>query len=126
MKLGLRKNMDSEGILFETTDSNLHLVLFNKILIQIYNSEAFSDNISENFKVKFVEFNFDVKKKYDLIINIVEFINFDEKFEGEKRLLKRKLQEFATQHNLHLITIDSTEELFYIVKNIYEHNKVEA
>lgn len=126
MKLGLRKNMDSEGILFETTDSNLHLVLFNKILIQIYNSEAFSDNISENFKVKFVEFNFDVKKKYDLIINIVEFINFDEKFEGEKRLLKRKLQEFATQHNLHLITIDSTEELFYIVKNIYEHNKLEA
>ena len=126
MKLGLRNRLDYEGILFETTDSNLHLILFNKIVVQIYNSEEFSEKISEKFSGILIRFASDIKEKYDLVVNIVEFIDFHENFKGEKRLLKRNLQELATQNNIHLITIDSTEELFYIVKNIYEHNKIEV
>ncbi|MFX1337761.1 MAG: DEAD/DEAH box helicase [Promethearchaeota archaeon] len=126
MKLGLRKQLDSEEILFETTDSNLHLILFNKIVVQIYNSEEFTENILDKFNGNLIRFISDIKEKYDLIIIIVEFIDFNEKFKGEKRLLKRNIQELATQYNIHLITIDNKEELFYVVKNIYEHNKNEV
>lgn len=120
MRLGLRKRLSREGIIFETTQSNLHVVLFNKVVIQIYNAQDFSDKIMEEIK----NFNDEVRNKYQLIIIIIDFIRFRENYNGEKRLLKAKMQKFGNKINLRLIHIDNSEELFFIIKSIMAQNKV--
>lgn len=59
-------------------------------------------------------------QKYQLIIQIFDFIDFKEKFENEKYLLKQKIEAFGKTYNIQLINIEESEDLFNIVKGIYE------
>jgi len=119
MKLGLRKKLSRDNILFRIEESDYHIVIFDKVVIQLYDPQKFSNEFGKKLTV----INTRLKDKYRLIINIFNFIDFKERFEGEKRLLKRKIQEFGSENRLQIIPVDNSEELFFIIKNIYEQNQ---
>jgi len=119
MSLGIRKRFTKDNIMFNIVNSNLHISIFNKILIQIYDPKEFN----ETFGKKLLEFTYQLKEKYKLIVNLFDFTDYSESFEGEKRLLKRKLKDFMEEYNIQIVPIDNSEELYFIVKSIYEHNK---
>ncbi|MFX1257042.1 MAG: helicase-related protein [Promethearchaeota archaeon] len=123
MKYGLRKKLSNDNILFKIIHSTHHIVIFEKVVIQIYHPRKFSD--SEKYNNTLIVFNFRAKKKYQLVINIFDFIDFNEKFEGEKKLFKKKIQEFGALHELQIISIDNSEELYFIVKNVYQDKNQE-
>ena len=54
---------------------------------------------------------------------IFDFIDFNETIEGEKRLVKRKLQEFAKEYKVQAISVDNEEELYFIIENLLNSNK---
>ncbi|MFX1553147.1 MAG: helicase-related protein [Promethearchaeota archaeon] len=113
MKFGLRKKLQNERISFDIAESDLHIVVHNKVLIQIYNPEGI------DFDELLAEIN-DFRQISSLVIITLDFIDFREKIEGEKTILKRKIHEFAKEHNFQAIAIDNEEELYFIVKNIVE------
>jgi hypothetical protein len=119
MNIGLRKQLANLGVNFEISDKEHHIILFDNILMQIFNL----NNDVHDLEDILIDFNLRVKGKYNLIVNIIDFTNFEEKIEGEIRIIKRKFQEFAYENNIKIITIDKKEELYFLVKNIYEHNK---
>jgi len=119
MSLGIRKRFTKDNIMFNIVNSNLHISIFNKIIIQIYDPKEFN----ETFGKKLLEFTYQLKEKYKLIVNLFDFTDYSESFEGEKRLLKRKLKDFMEEYNIQIVPIDNSEELYFIVKSIYEHNK---
>lgn len=119
MDFGLRTKLEEERILFETTDSHIHLLIYKKIAIQIYRAEKLRINGEEIIR----EFWNSLKKQYKLVIIIISFYTFQDKYEGETRLLKRALHESQESKPCEIITIDTLEELFYIIKNIYTYNK---
>ncbi|MFX0004656.1 MAG: helicase-related protein [Promethearchaeota archaeon] len=113
MKFGLRNRFQNDKIPYSIEDSDLHIVIYNKVLIQIYNpqeinSEELLGDISDFSQIS------------SLLIIIFDFTDFTETIEGEKRVLKRNLLEFAKEHHFQAITIDNEEELYFIVKNILE------
>lgn len=114
MKFGLRKRLQNDGTSFDIVESDLHIVVHNKVLIQIYNPEGI------DLDELLVEIN-DFRQISSLDVLIFDFIDFKEKIEGEKRILKRKIHEFAKIHNFQAIAIDNEEELYFIVKNIVEN-----
>ncbi|MEJ2251994.1 MAG: hypothetical protein P8Y97_20335 [Candidatus Lokiarchaeota archaeon] len=61
--------------------------------------------------------------KYELILIAIDFLNYKEKIEGEKRLLKKKLSEFGKTYPFQVVFIDNAEELFFIIQSIYESEK---
>jgi superfamily II DNA/RNA helicase len=119
MKLGLRRKLSNENFSFQTIESEQDIIIFKKVVINIYDPKEFS----KEFKNKLISINTQLKNTYQLVINIFNFIDFRENIEGEFRLLKRKLQEFGKTNNLQIISIDNPEELIFIVKNIHEQNK---
>jgi len=119
MKLGLRRKLSNENFSFQTIESEQDIIIFKKVVINIYDPKEFS----KEFKNKLISINTQLKNTYQLVINIFNFIDFRENIEGEFRLLKRKLQEFGKINNLQIISIDNPEELIFIVKNIHEQNK---
>ena len=114
MKFGIRNRLQTDKISYAIEDSDLHIVIHNKVLIQIYNPKDF------NSESLLAEVN-DFRQISSLLIISFDFTDFTETVEGEKRLLKRKLQEFAKQHTIQAIAIDNEEELYFIVKNILEN-----
>lgn len=119
MKLGLRRKLSNNNISFHIIESEQDIIIFKKVVINIYDPQEFSTQ----FKNKLILINKQLKNTYQLVINIFNFIDFGGNFEGEPRLLKRKLQDFGKTNNLQIISIDNLEELFFIVKNIHEQNK---
>ncbi|KKM06307.1 hypothetical protein LCGC14_1745270, partial [marine sediment metagenome] len=113
MKFGLRKRLQSEGVEYAIVDSDLHMILHNKVLIQIYNPK----NIV--FESLLSQIN-DFKEICSLLIVVFDFIDFDEDIEGERRALRRKINEFAKEHLFKAISINNEEELFFIIKNILQ------
>ncbi|NVM55563.1 MAG: DEAD/DEAH box helicase family protein [Candidatus Helarchaeota archaeon] len=116
MKFGLRKRFQLDGIPFNSKDTNLHVVIHEKVLIQVYDPKtiAFDELIIE---VK------DLQQICSLLIVAFDFIDFKEGIEGEKRVIKRKIQNLASNHGFRAITIDNEEELYFIIKNILEYQK---
>jgi len=113
MKFGLRKRLQNDKISFDIVESDLHIVVHNKVLIQVYTPEGIElDELLAEID--------DFRQISSFVIIIFDFIDFKEKIEGEKRILKRKIHEFAKGHNFQAITIDNEEELYFIVKNIVE------
>ena len=80
MKFGLRRRLQTEKISYDITESDLHIVIYNKVLIQIYNPKDF------NSKELITEIS-DFKQISSLLIIIFDFIDFTENFEGEKRIM---------------------------------------
>lgn len=116
MKFGLRKKLRYDNILYEVEESDLHIVLFNKVLLQIYNPK------SVDFTTILSDID-DFKRICSLLIMVFDFIEFKEDTEGEKRILKRKIQEVSKEHSFQAIIIDNEEELYFIIKNILENPK---
>jgi len=115
---GLRKKLQGDNIEFQIGDSDLHIILYNKVLIQIIGPK--------NRSLKDLQLEIqDLKQICKLLIIVFDFIDYKEDFEGEKRLLKKKINEFAKNHSLHIINVDDPEELYFIVKNIYENPQEE-
>ena len=121
MKFGLRKKLTNAGISFNIIDSNIHIIVHNKIILQNYNL----NNYSEELKKEILYFNNQMKSQYQLIINIINFIEFEESFEGEMHLLKRELREFGTAYNIKIIPMDKAKDLFIIVRDLYQHSQKE-
>ncbi len=119
MKFGLRNLLIKEEIPFQTITSNFHISISNEIIIHIYEPEQFT----ETFKDIFLKNVLKLQTQYSLILAIFDFIDFIEKFEGEKRLKKQEIQKFGTDNHIQMVLIDNSEELLFIIKNIYHHNK---
>jgi superfamily II DNA/RNA helicase len=115
MKFGIRKRLDNAGIPFRIEDSDFHLVLYERILLQVFTPREF-------LKAKLLSIYNKLKDTYELIIFIFEFTAFRESFEGEARLFRKKVMEFAEGKPFQVIPIDIADELFFIVKNIFRHN----
>ena len=114
MKFGLRKSLVRESISYEITDSDLHIVIYNKVLIQIMNPKEvdFNTLLSEIQELKQI---------CSLLIVIFDFIDFPNS--DKNRRLKKKIQELGKLHRLQFIPIDNEEELSFIVKSILENSR---
>ena len=119
MELGLRKELTKGNITFKIVKSKLHITIFEKVVIQIFNPQFFSEKFCEEL----ILLNTQLLTKYELFICIFNFINFEESIPGESQVLRRKIQMFGNTNNLQVIFIDNSGELFFIVKGIYEKNK---
>jgi hypothetical protein len=119
MKYGLRNRLINQGILFQVVNSASHIIIAKKVLIQLYNSTI----ISQDLYKLLIDFNKEMKDKYQLVILIIDLFSYMENFEGEKRALKKKIQSFGNNHQIQLISIENPEELFFIINSIYENQK---
>jgi len=116
MKYGLRKKLQYDKVLYDIEESDLDIVLFNKILIQIYDPKEY------DLKTLISDLE-DFRQKTSILIIVFDFIEFKEDMDGEKRILKRKIQEVSKQYSFQAINIDNEEELYFIIKNILENPK---
>lgn len=111
MKYGIRKKLQEKGNEFSTKDWDYHIVIKEKVLIQLFSGDKIKAEDLLEFKRK-------EEKKFDLLIIICDFIEYKEEIEGEKRVKKRDLKRFGDQNNLKLIPIDIPEEFYFILENI--------
>ncbi|MFW9826711.1 MAG: DEAD/DEAH box helicase [Candidatus Thorarchaeota archaeon] len=111
MKFGLRKKLQEDGIKINVVDCDIHIFIYDKIIIQIYNPREIK---LDDLKIDIENF----KQKSSLSILVFDFIDFEEEISGEKMLLKSKLQEIGKFYSTQIISIDNEEELYFIVKNI--------
>ena len=116
VKFGLRKKFQKDGISFEIVRSILDITLFDKVLVQVINPRQFDgDSLRKKYLL--------LSKKYTLIISAFDFVDFEEEFENEEKLLKRKVKDWGENNEFQTITIDISEELHFILKNIYLHGR---
>jgi Fanconi anemia group M protein len=113
MKFGVRNRLQVDKIPYSIAESDLHVIIHNKVLIQIYNPKSFD---SESLLAEINDF----RQISSLLIVIFDFTDFPESIGGEKRLAKREIQAFAKENNIQTISIDNEEELYFIIKNIIE------
>ena len=118
LRYGLRKNLKKSGISFQVTNSEFHIVIFNKVLIQIFSPQCFKEK-----KPELVLFAENLKDKFELVIFIFDFIDYIEELKGEKFLFKEKIKEFCSKYGFQPILIENLQEIAFIVKNIFEHSK---
>ncbi|MFX1326229.1 MAG: DEAD/DEAH box helicase family protein [Promethearchaeota archaeon] len=114
MKFGIRKSLDEEDITFTIKDSDLHIIIFNKVLIQIFHPRRI---IEESFLVEIQE----LREICKLLIIIADFVDFKEEFTGEGRMISNQLRELQT--NSQLIPIYTESELLFIIKGVLESTK---
>ena len=119
VKFALRSKLKKDNIPFDVSPHKNHIELFKDILIHIYNPYDFSEEkLSSTIKRISI-----LMKKYKLVLNIVDFIDYREKYCGEENLLKKKIKNLEDQLEMSLIAIDNLEELYFMIKNIYLYNK---
>jgi len=117
VKFGLRKKFQKDGIQFSIINMDEHIIIYEKVLIQIYSSENFDkplQNELSNFTKTF-------HHKYELFIIILDFIDFTERINGELRVIKQEVKEFAEKTQIQIVAIGDVEELYFIIKNIIEN-----
>ena len=115
MKFGLRKKLHGNNIPCEMLDLSQNDIILNRVLVQIHHPREF-------FQAERIEIIQKLKENYELVIIILDFVDFKQIHEGEKRHIKERLIEYSSSINLQTIAIDNSEELFFIVKNIYEQS----
>ncbi|MBN1801449.1 MAG: DEAD/DEAH box helicase [Candidatus Lokiarchaeota archaeon] len=113
MRWGLRKKLGEWNMTHIFVESQEHVVIGKNVLVQIYPAEDI-----ELFDVE--KFNEVSNEKYELVLNILDFSEFKEKYEGHKRSLKRAAIEFSEKSDLRIICVDDHEELFFILRNVHE------
>jgi len=119
VKFGLRKKFLKDRIPFEIVKSILDLTLFDKVLIQVIDPQQFDgDSLLKKYSL--------LSKKFKLIVSVFDFVDLEEEFESEEKLLKQKIKEWGEYNKLQAISIDLSEELYFIIKNIYLHIKNEG
>jgi Fanconi anemia group M protein len=117
MKFGIRKRLKRADIGFEIKQTDFHITLYNRILLQIFEPREF-------LAAKLQSIYKNLKDRFELIIFIFDFTEFHESFDDEKRLFKKKILDFAVGKKFQLIPVDIPDELFFIIKNIYQHNGI--
>ena len=118
VKFGVRKKLQRDQIPFAIVNSIIHLNLFERVIIQVVDPHQFEeDQLLKKIAL--------LGKKYHLIVSIFDFVDFNEKFPEEERLLKQKVVNWGQKNDLQAISIDNPEELYFILKNIYLHSKKE-
>jgi len=90
--------------------------LLDRVIIQVIDPHQFVEDVLLK-KITLLS------KKYHLIVSIFDFVNFNEEFREEERLIKQKVIKWGQTNDLQAISIDNPEELYFIVKNIYLHAK---
>ncbi|MFX0032554.1 MAG: helicase-related protein [Candidatus Hodarchaeota archaeon] len=116
VKFGLRKRLQKEGINYTRSNKWEHIIIHGKVLIHIY-TEAGFDETFQNELSRFINKH---QQTYSLIIIILDYIDFKEQINGELRVIKKKVREFANLHHYKIIPIQDTEELWFILKSIFE------
>ena len=116
VKFGIRKKLQRDQIPFEVVKSIIHLNLLDRVIIQVIDPHQFVEDVLLK-KITLLS------KKYHLIVSIFDFVNFNEEFREEERLIKQKVIKWGQTNDLQAISIDNPEELYFIVKNIYLHAK---
>ncbi|MFX1353615.1 MAG: helicase-related protein [Promethearchaeota archaeon] len=116
VKFGLRKRLQKEGINYTRSNKWEHIIIHGKVLIHIY-TEAGFDETFQNELSRFINKH---QRTYSLIIIILDYIDFKEQINGELRVIKKKVREFANLHHYKIIPIQDTEELWFILKSIFE------
>ncbi len=114
MKFGIRKKLLKDKINYKIVDSDLHIIIFNKVLIQIYNPRILQEHKSLISELH------DFGELCELFIIIFDFIDLDEEYSGEKQNLKLKVKEFRNSVSYQIIPIENEEELYFILKSILE------
>ncbi|MGB5911539.1 MAG: DEAD/DEAH box helicase [Promethearchaeia archaeon] len=117
VKFGLRKKFQKDGIQFSIINMDEHIIIYEKVLIQIYSSENFDKPLQN----KLSYFTKTFHHKYELIIIILDYIDFTERINGELRVIKQKVKEFAEKTQIQIVAIEDVEELYFIIKNIIEN-----
>lgn len=110
MKFGIRKKLQKDKIEFSIVNSDLHIVIFNRVLIQVYDPKLLLDLGSFTSKVQ------DFKEICELFIIVFDFIDLN----GEKKSLKLKVNEFKKTVDYQIIPVENEEELYFILKSILE------
>jgi Fanconi anemia group M protein len=118
VKFGVRKKLQRDKIPFAIVNSIIHLNLFDRVIIQVIDPHQFEGDL-------LLKKNTLLSKKYHLIVSVFDFVDFNEEFSEEERLLKQKIKAWGKQNDLQAIPIDNPEELYFILKNIYLHSKKE-
>ena len=118
MKYGLRTMLNTKRIPFAVHETDFHIILYNRVLMQIFDPRTFAP-------VKITAIKTHLKDQFELILFIFDFIGFKETFANEKKLLQQKLVKFGKENNIQLINIDQPQELLFIINNIrnVEHQK---
>lgn len=119
MKFGIRKKLQKDTVDFRIVDSDLHIVIFNKVLIQVYNPKILIENRSFVLEVQ------DLGEVCELFILVFDFIDLIEKNKGEKSFLKKKVKEFKNSVPYQIVPIENEEELYFIIRSILESVSVE-
>ena len=110
MKFGIRKKLQKDGIEFLIADSDLHIVIFNKVLIQVYNPKKLMELKALTSEVQ------DFDELCELFIIVFDFIDFN----GDKRALKLKVNEFKKLVGFQIIPVENEEELYFIIQSFLE------
>ncbi len=114
MKFGIRKKLQRDTVDFRIVDSELHIVIFNKVLIQVYNPKIIIENKEIVSEVQ------ELGEICELFILVFDFINLLEDYSGEKSFLKKKVKEFKNRVSFQIIPIENEEELYFIIRSILE------
>ncbi|MFX0026844.1 MAG: hypothetical protein ACFE8M_10545, partial [Candidatus Hermodarchaeota archaeon] len=117
VKYGLRKKFQMEGIQYSIINTDQHIIIYEKILIQVFSLEKF-DARFQNVLISFIN---TFHHKYELIIILLDFIDFTEQLNGELRVIKHSVKEFAEKTQIQIVAIEHVEELYFIIKNIIEN-----
>jgi len=120
MKFGIRKKLLKDKVDFRIVDSELHIVIFNKVLIQVYNPRILQQHKSFISEVR------DLGELCELFIVVFDFIDLSEEYAGEKSLLKKKVNEFKGAVNFQIIPLENEEELYFIMRNIVESVSIDG
>ena len=116
MKFGVRKRLQEDSIEFGIVDSDLHISIFNKVLIQVYTPRRVRD-------ISFYREVQDLTEICELLLIVFDFVEFEEDYTGERRFLRNKIQELKSQESSQIIVIRNEEELFFIIQSVLESNK---
>ena len=118
MKFGLRKKLQRDTIPFSVTDSDLHITIFNKVLLQIYDPRKMKEHSFES------EIG-DLKEICELLFILIDFIEFTEKSAGEKQKLRSEIHSMSMGSGIQMVPVYNEEEVYFMVKSILEGKKEE-
>lgn len=118
VKFGLRKKLQREGIDYTLNNQSEHIVIHGKVLIQIFPIDSFTESLQD----KITKFITAYQHKFQLIIIILDFINFQEGINGELRVIKQKARQIAEEKHYKIIPIEDEEELWFILRSILDQN----
>jgi len=112
MKYGLRNIFKENKILFEIVKMKENIIMFNKVLIQIYNAREIE--ISD-----LVRFSKEQSERFELVFSIIDFTDFRQSFRDEKRLMMEEFYESAKINKIQIMNVQNIAEIFFIILNIY-------